>query len=169
MLMYIKFWAFSRRSGCQMSKPPQVTQVVYNLWKIVDANIHKCGYSQEGLDVKCSSLLKIVYHLTKWWKLMYIIFGHFPEGLDVKCPNRLMTLLSCVYIMEIVDIDIHKYGYSLEGLDVKCPNFLQILYHLTKQWMLMYTVLDILMKFGFKCQNHIMILKLCISYGNSGN
>ena len=35
--------------------------------------------------------------------------------------------------------------------------------------MLMYTVLDILMKFGFKCQNHIMILKLCISYGNSGN
>ena len=55
---------------------------------------------------------------------MYIIFGHFPEGLDVKCPNRLMTLLSCVYIMEIVDIDIHKYGYSLEGLDVKCPNFL---------------------------------------------
>ena len=96
MLMYIKFWAFSRRSGCQMSKPPQVTQVVYNLWKIVDANIHKCGYSWEGLDIKCPSLLKIVYHLTKWWILMYIIFGHFLEGLDVKCPNRLMILKLCI-------------------------------------------------------------------------
>ena len=38
-----------------------------------------------------------VYHLTKWWILMYTIFGHFLEGLDVKCPNRLMILKLCIY------------------------------------------------------------------------
>jgi len=41
-------------------------------------------------------------------------------------------------------ISLISTNMDMEGLDVKYPNHLWIVYHLSKWWILMYKILDIL-------------------------
>lgn len=55
-------------------------------------------------------------------------------------------LQDCVSPNKIVNVNVHNSEYSLEGLDVRCPILFRIVYHLTKLYMLIYTISDFLWK-----------------------
>lgn len=121
------------------------------------------------MDIKCPSLLKIVYHLTKWWILMYIIFGHFLEGLNVKCPNSLMILKLYIYYWNHghwysqIWIFFRRFGCQVSKfpLDFVSPNkIVDVDVHNSRY---SHEGLDSNVK------TTLWYLKLCISYGNSGN